>query len=487
MSAHLAGPFPFVLEHQYADDVPALSTPWRAMAPPRPQLVVLNTDLAGELGLDPEWLASPVGLDFLTGQVPTTVPTAAQAYAGHQFGAYSPLLGDGRALLLGEVVTGDGARHDLHLKGSGPTPYARRGDGRAVLSAMLREHVIGEALHALGVPTTRALAVVTTGEEVVRDTPHPGAILCRVAASHLRVGTFQYAAARGDVNVVSALADHAIRRHYPQLMDSADRYVGFYEQVVSAQAALVAAWMGVGFVHGVMNTDNTTISGQSIDFGPCAFLDRYDPAAVFSSIDVSGRYAFGHQPGITQWNLARLGEALLPLLGRDEEAAVSRATEVLSTFPQKYRDQWVQVMSSKLALPTADPVLIRDLMVVLEQGAVDFTVFFRALATGEARSLFSDSRGYDGWVGRWRSAVGMASEGDVDPMVAAAMDRVNPAYVPRHHLVEEALAAATGGDISAYARLVRAVSAPWTARADWEDLAAPPPVGTPPTVTFCGT
>src|SRR5579875_1006868 len=322
----------FRFEDSYAREVPGLSVPWTAASAPAPELKVLNAELAVELGVDPAVLREPPGVALLAGRAPEGVTTVAQAYAGHQFGVYSPRLGDGRAVLLGEVIDARGRRRDLHLKGSGRTRFARGGDGKAVLGPMLREYVIGEAMHGLGIPTTRALAVTTTGERVLRaEGAQPGAVLARVAASHLRVGTFQYAAAAGDPGQLRALADYAIARHYPEAADAPNRYLDLYRRVVGAQASLVARWMLAGFVHGVMNTDNTTISGETIDYGPCAFMDAFDPATVFSSIDQRGRYAYGNQPGVLQWNLARLAEALLPLfddtVGDNSEAAAEAATE----------------------------------------------------------------------------------------------------------------------------------------------------------------
>jgi uncharacterized protein YdiU (UPF0061 family) len=399
---------------------------------------------------------------LFTGAVPDTV---ALAYAGHQFGGYSPRLGDGRALLLGELPDG----RDLHLKGSGRTPFARGGDGKAPLGPMLREYVIGEAMHALGIPTTRALAVVTTGEQVARERgPEPGAVLARVAASHVRVGTFQYAAATGDVDLLRRLADHAIARHHPGATDHLD----LYERVIEAQAALVARWMLVGFVHGVMNTDNTTISGETIDYGPCAFLDAYDPATVYSSIDHGGRYAFGNQPGILQWNLARLGEALLPLFDEDQEVAVEKATTVLGTFAERYHRHHRAGLRAKLGLPDASDALVDGLLELLTTHKPDMTTFFRDLAD-HARG--GPAPLADPWIASWRAA----------GPDAAAMDRVNPVYVPRNHLVEEALAAAVSGDLAPVRTLVDVLSRPFEARRGFERYAEPGPAAG--YVTFCGT
>ena len=373
---------------------------------------MLNEALAVELGLDVEELRTPAGVAALVGQgLPEGTTTIAQAYAGHQFGGLSSSLGDGRALLLGELVDRQGRRRELHLKGSGPTPFARGGDGRAALGPMLREHLVGEAMHALGIPTTRALAVVTTGEPVWREALLPGAVLARVASSHVRVGTFQYVALHGDVRLLRRLADHAIARHHPATAGADQPYIALFEAVVEAQAALVARWMLVGFVHGVMNTDNMTISGETIDYGPCAFMDAYDPATVFSSIDHGGRYAYGNQPRIAHWNLARLGEAMLPLLADQLEPAVEAANGVLATFADRYQRHWRDGMRAKLGLASPDPTdddLVRDLHELMHTQQVDFTSCFRALsaaATGDdgpVRRLFAEPAAFDAWAARWQ-------------------------------------------------------------------------------------
>jgi uncharacterized protein YdiU (UPF0061 family) len=486
-----AGPL-LEFDHSFARDLPGLSVPWTAAPVPSPALLVLNAELAGELGLDAEALRTPAGVALLVGAgLPEDVRPVAQAYAGHQFGAYQPRLGDGRALLLGELVDRRGRRRDLHLKGSGRTPFARGGDGKAAVGPMLREYVMGEAMHALGIPTSRALAVVATGDQVVRETLLPGAVLARVAASHLRVGTFQYAAAVGDPALVRQLADHAIARHFPDAAEAADPYLEFYRQVVDAQASLVARWMLVGFVHGVMNTDNTTISGETIDYGPCAFLDAFDPATVFSSIDHGGRYAYRNQPGIAQWNLARLGEALLPLIDEDVDAAVGTATEVVHSFVERYEGYWADGMAAKLGMEAPDTALFRDLLALLHAQHVDLTRFFRALSShlrpdhprrGQARSLFTEPDAFDAWAARWEALL----PPDRDA-VAAAMDRVNPAYIPRNHVVEDALAAATAGDMAPFHRLVEVVSRPFLERAGLDRYAEPAPAGSRPHVTYCGT
>ncbi len=479
----------FAFESTYARDLPELCEPWRPAAAPAPRLLVLNEALAAELGADPDALRSPEGLAVLAGTaVPEGADPVALAYAGHQFGTFVPRLGDGRAVLLGEVVDVHGRRRDLHLKGSGRTSFARAGDGRAVVGPMLREHLIGEALHALGVPTSRALAVAATGEQVPRERLLPGAVLSRVAASHVRVGTFQYVAARGDVDLLRRLADHAIARHHPSAAGADHPYLALLEAVVEAQAALVARWMLVGFVHGVMNTDNVTISGETIDLGPCAFIDAFDPATVFSSIDHAGRYAYGNQPRVAQWDLARLAEALLPLLDPEPEAAVAAATAVLETFPERFGRVWLDGMRAKLGLAGAEPedgALVEDLLALLHAHRVDWTSFFRALsaaARGDAtaaRLLVGEPIAFDTWAQRWaaRRAAGAAD----------AMDAVNPVHVPRNHLVEEALEAATGGDLGPYERLLDVLARPFAARPGLERYAAPAPDGGAAYRTFCGT
>jgi uncharacterized protein YdiU (UPF0061 family) len=471
----------FRFEDSYAREVPGLSEPWKAASAPAPELLVLNEELAAELGVDPAALREPSGVALLVGQVPEGVTTVAQAYAGHQFGRYSPRLGDGRALLLGEVIDTQGRRRDLHLKGSGRTRFARGGDGKAVIGPMLREYLIGEAMYGLGIPTTRALAVIATGERVARERPLPGAVLTRIAASHLRVGTFQYAAASGDRDLLRALADYAIARHYPEAADTPNRYLELYRRIVGAQASLVARWMLAGFVHGVMNTDNTTISGETIDYGPCAFMDTFDPATVFSSIDERGRYAYGNQPNVLQWNLARLAEALLPLLDESSEAAVDAATEVLNGFAEAYERHWAEGMAAKLGLAVPDRELADDILKLMRLQKVDFTQFFRALSAGTARTLFTEPGPFDDWAAR--REVLLAAD---HAAVAAAMDRVNPVYIPRNHLVEEALTQAADGEMGPFHRLVDVVSRPFEERPGLEDYADPAPTGTS-YVTYCGT
>ena len=475
------------LDDRFARALPEMALPWQAEEAPEPRLLALNEPLAAELGLDPAALRSPEGLRLLVGTaVPDGARPVAQAYSGHQFGGYSPRLGDGRALLLGELVDTHGTLRDLHLKGSGRTPFARGGDGLAAVGPMLREYVLSESMHALGIPTTRSLAVVATGRRVVRETLLPGAVLARVASSHLRVGSFQYARATDDVDLLRRLADLAIERHHPAAADAENRYLALFESVLDVQASLVARWMLVGFIHGVMNTDNMTISGETIDYGPCAFMEAYDPDTVYSSIDEGGRYRFGNQPLAAEWNLARLAEALLPLISDDSEQAIALAVESLKTFRPRYDAALADGMRAKLGLPAdADAAgLVDDLLDLLQAGHVDWTSFFRRLADaarGDAepvRLLFLDLAGIDGWLERWRA---MGPDG-------AAMDRVNPVYIPRNHLVEEALDAATAGDTTLVEELLEVLAAPFDERPDHERYAAPAPQDFGATFrTFCGT
>ena len=473
----------------FARELPEMAVRWRAEAPTDPRLLVLNEPLAAELGLQASWLRSPEGLGFLVGTVvPGGATPVAQAYAGHQFGGFVPRLGDGRALLLGELVDTAGRIRDIHLKGSGATPFARGGDGLAAVGPMLREYVVSEAMHALNIPTTRSLAVVSTGRAVQRETPLPGAVLTRVASSHLRVGSFEYAARTGNVDLLRRLADHAIARHHPVAAQAGHPYLALFDAVIAVQASLIARWMLVGFVHGVMNTDNTTISGETIDYGPCAFMEAYNPDTVFSSIDSWGRYAFGNQPLIAGWNLARLGETLLVLFGDDQEQAIALATESLEAFPRLYEEAWSAGMRAKLGVAmgvdaeVVKPV-VDELLVLLQESHVDFTSFFRHLghaARGDAepaRGLFIDLAGFDTWLSRWRAL-------NPDP---ETMDRSNPIYIPRNHLVEEALTGATAGDLHPLEQLLTAVLAPFEERPGLDRFAAPAPEDFGTYQTFCGT
>jgi len=477
------------LGNRFARELPELAIPWQAEEFPDARLLVLNEPLAAELGLDPDILRSPDGVRILTGNlVPEGATPVAQGYAGHQFGGYSPRLGDGRALLLGEVTGTAGRLRDIHLKGSGPTPFARAGDGLAALGPMLREYIVSEAMHALGIPTTRSLAVIATGQTVYRETALPGALLARVASSHLRVGSFQYAAAMRDPELLRRLVDHAIRRHHPELADADNPALALFEAVVAAQASLIARWMLVGFVHGVMNTDNMTISGETIDYGPCAFIDAFDPGAVYSSIDVNGRYAYGNQPLIAEWNLARFAEALLPLFDDDPERAVEMAQDALGAFREQYGAALAAGFRAKLGLPEAvdgavAAEVINDLSALMQQSRVDYTSFFRRLADAvrgrpeQARGVMLDLAAFDAWLARWT-----ALQPDAD-----AMDAVNPVYIPRNHLVEEALAAATADDLGPLERLMSALARPFEERVGLERFGEPAPDSFGPYRTFCGT
>lgn len=462
-----------------------------------PSLLTVNDSLALELGLDPQWLASTDGVAHLAGNaVPEGAQPRAQAYAGHQFGQFSPLLGDGRAHLLGEVVDAHGARRDLGLKGSGRTPFSRGGDGRAALGPVLRELIVSEAMHALGIPTTRVLAAVATGEQILRaDGPTPGAVLTRVAASHLRVGTAELVRMRASDAQQLAFADYVRRRHHPQVAEG--DHLGLIDAVVEAQAALIARWMSVGFIHGVMNTDNMTLSGETIDYGPCAFLEAHDPNAVFSSIDTMGRYRFGAQPSIAQWNLARYAETLLPLLAPDpstESDLIEAATERIRAFETRFRGHWLRLHRGKLGLPdalsdTATAALTDDLLAIMIAERLDHTRTFRLLATvlrGADRAvadLVDDSVRWLDWQSRWLADI------TTDPQSTAdAMDRVNPAYLARNHLVEEALAAAATGDLAPTEALLDVLRDPFTVRPGLDRYAAPAPASfTAAYVTFCGT
>ena len=470
--------FPFDDTYRRLPDrlwAPATPTPVAA-----PALLALNRPLAAELGLDADALASEEGVATLAGnRVPDGATPISQAYAGHQFGGFVPTLGDGRAILLGEVGTAAG-RRDIQLKGAGPTPFSRFPDGRAWIGPVLREYVVSEAMAALGIPTTRALAAVATGEPVVREQgPLPGAVLTRVASSHMRVGTFQYVAAREDRDGLDALVAHAIERHYPD----ADGALGLFRGVAGRQARLVAAWMGVGFVHGVMNTDNTSISGETIDYGPCAFLDGYHPGRVFSSIDAGGRYAFARQPQIMSWNLAQLASALLPAMG-DGDAAVSAAQAALDGYVEEFQAAWLSTFRAKLGIAAddgndGDADLINRLLDLMAAEEADFTRVFRGLADGTAAAEFADPSPFADWAKAWRDRTGDAPD-------TAAMERANPAVIPRNHQVEAMIAAAVAGDLGPFRRLSDRLSRPFEAMTD-DPFAAPPTEAERVTRTFCGT
>ena len=456
-----------------------------------PQLVIFNDSLAEQLGLDPQNLNTPQGAEILAGNLlPPGAAPLAQAYAGHQFGGFT-MLGDGRAILLGEQITPGGERVDIQLKGSGQTPFSRRGDGRAALGPMLREYLISEAMFALGIPTSRSLAVVATGEPVRRETLLPGAILTRVAASHLRVGTFEYAARRGSTADVKILADYAIWRHYPDVARQDNPYLALLETAIARQAELVARWLLVGFIHGVMNTDNVAIAGETIDYGPCAFMDAYNPATVFSSIDHQGRYAFANQPPITQWNLTRFAETLLPLLDKQQESAIEMAQQALDSFSDKFRRTWLQGMRKKLGLMDEqedDVALIDDLLAIMQRLRADYSNSFRDLAGEELtdNELHRDGAFQD-WRKRWQWR--LEQQGQSFNTVKKIMDRNNPAVIPRNHRVEEALAAAEkDGNLQPLEHLLRVLATPYT-DLDAADLAyrEPPPPSQRVYQTFCGT
>lgn len=463
-----------------------------------PRLVKLNRALAELLNADVELLASPAGAEVLAGNV---VPEGAEpislAYAGHQFGVFVPRLGDGRAILLGEVMGKDGQRWDVQLKGAGRTPFSRGGDGRAALGPVLREYIVSEAMAALGIPTTRALAAVTTGERVVRDEMLPGAILTRIAASHIRVGTFQYFSARNDEEALGILTAHALARHYPDAAGTENDALALLERVVDAQADLVARWLGVGFVHGVMNTDNTAISGETIDYGPCAFLDEYDPDKRFSSIDHGGRYSFSNQPRIALWNLARLAEALLPVIAGDTDAAVRLATERLDRFTSRFEEAYLGVMRAKLGLMQPednDGTFIDDLLALLASHHVDYTIFFRRLSTATDEStdcgllsLFDGDEGpIRAWTEAWRRR--LAIEPDAGEARVSSMRRANPAFIPRNHRVEEAIEAALQrGDYQPFETLIHVLGRPHDDQPDHGRLADPPGPEHQVYETFCGT
>ncbi|HLO19133.1 MAG TPA: YdiU family protein [Sphingomicrobium sp.] len=465
---------------------------------PAPKLIRLNRELASSLGLAPDWLESPDGLEVLSGRrVADGSEPIALAYAGHQFGNFVPHLGDGRAILLGEVVAADGRRRDIQLKGAGRTPFSRGGDGRAVLGPVLREYVVSEAMAALGIPTTRALAAVATGEEVIRDSVLPGAVLTRVASSHIRVGTFQYFAARGDTEGVRLLADHVLARHYPEAAVAERPYRALLDAVVAAQADLIARWLLVGFIHGVMNTDNMSVAGETIDYGPCAFLDAYAPDKVYSSIDRMGRYAYGAQPRIALWNLTRLAETILPLLGDDESAAIAEAEKALAAFRPCFQQGYETGLMRKLGLFTTregDAALATAILDALAENQVDFTLFFRRLSDAQVagigdvalRSLFEDTAACDALLARWRER--LTQERQNTEIRRSAMRAVNPAYIPRNHQIEAMITAAVEqDDFSRMDELLAVVSRPYEDQPEFVRYAQPPQPHEQVTATFCGT
>jgi len=481
------------LQNTWAESLPGMFEPWTADEVPDPTALIVNDSLAKDLKIDVDWLHSADGTKFLVGNfvVPGMTPVA-QAYAGHQFGGYSPVLGDGRALLLGELVEPSGNRVDLHLKGSGRTRFSRSGDGKAAVGPMLREYILGEAMHAYGIPTSRALAVVATNQTVRRQEPLPGAVLCRVASSHIRVGSFQYASALG-VEHLQRLLDYSINRHYPELRSSTDQALDFFEATMQRQAELIAKWMHVGFIHGVMNTDNMAISGETIDYGPCAFMDTYSELTVFSSIDHQGRYAYGRQPYIAQWNLARLVEALLPLIHSDPDSAVRIATERLNTFPQRFESAWNKGMKSKLGFASdaqVSPEFFHRLLACFESSKADYTNSMRSLssiARGGVTTVteLADSADFQTWKDEWNAL--LKAQGHAGDAVATQMDANNPAYIPRNHIVEMALAAGSNGDLQPMNELVALLKDPFVKRDGMDEYTSPMPADWEGYQTFCGT
>jgi protein adenylyltransferase len=497
-------------DNSYARDLVGFYVPCEPEQVPAPELLYFNHALAEELrlGLGDHDAATLAAL-FSGNRLPEGATPIAQAYAGHQFGQFSPQLGDGRALLIGEVIDRHGQRRDIAFKGSGKTPFSRRGDGKAAIGPMLREVLIGEAMHALGIPTTRALAVVATGEQVYRDRPLPGATLTRVADSHIRVGTFQFFAAHASVEQVEKLAEYTIARHDPDLVGAEDRHLRFLRAVAERQAALVAQWMHVGFIHGVMNTDNMSLAGESIDYGPCAFMETYDPKAVFSSIDEFGRYAYEQQPHIARWNLARFAETLLPLIDADQQRAIEKATEVIDAFPERYRHHWLKGMRAKLGLAgevdegeRVDTALADDWLGLLHANKVDFTLAWRRLADAAEgneeplRALFGEQQALDDWLARWRGrcaaedaqAQASGPQGHAEAR-AARMRRVNPWVIPRNHRVEEALEEASErGNLEPFEQLLTALHSAYEERPELSRYAEPAPEPFMRTFrTFCGT
>jgi uncharacterized protein YdiU (UPF0061 family) len=486
----------FAFDNTYARDLEGFYIAWQAAQAPAPKLVKLNHALAHELQIDCELLTSDISTAIFSGNaIPDGAKPLSQAYAGHQFGGFSPQLGDGRALLLGEVLDRHGHRRDIQLKGSGRTPFSRGGDGKAALGPVLREYIIGEAMFALGIPTTRALAAVTTGEPVYRESVLPGAVLTRVAASHIRVGTFQFFAARGEVEKVRQLANYAITRHYPQLHHLPNPYLAFLRAVCQAQAKLIAQWMLVGFIHGVMNTDNMAISGETIDYGPCAFMNAYDLNLVFSSIDTNGRYAYGNQPSIARWNLARFAETLLPIIDADLDQAVKLATDVINEFATTYRDSWLSGMGAKLGLfdiENGDIALINELLDLMGTQKADYTRVFRQLAfavmgaSNPVRDVFVDPAPIDVWLTKWQARLNHTPMNPHDR--AQAMNNVNPVYIARNHLVEAALDSAVRlNDFAPFEKLLDVVTQPFIERDGLEMYAMPDPDGDAHYRTFCGT
>ncbi len=483
-------PFPF--QNTFA----RLPEPFFARVDPTPvsapEWIALNRPLADELGLDLARLDSDEGLAILSGnRVPEGAEPLAAAYSGHQFGGFSPVLGDGRAILLGEVVHRDGGHRDIQLKGSGPTPFSRRGDGRSALGPVLREYLVSEAMHALGLPTTRALAAVWSGDKVYREEVEPGGVFTRVARSHLRIGTCEYFASRGDLESLRRLVDYALKRHYPERVDAGIPALALLEGVMERQGALVARWMGLGFIHGVMNTDNMSLSGETIDYGPCAFLDRYNPSKKFSFIDRQGRYAYGNQPNIVHWNLARLAEALLPLVAEDEAEAIRLVSEVLERFPDLFRKEWATVFSAKVGIPREEgrPSAER-LLALMEEQELDFTLTFRHLRDAPTDEeafvrLFPRPESARDWLSEWRATLARLGIGMED--AAAVMRAANPVVIPRNHRIEAVIAAARARDFAPFHELHQVLQSPWEETAGSAAYETPPAPHELVRATFCGT
>lgn len=455
---------------------------------PDPQLIIANADLAVELGINPEFLKSDAGLAMVSGHKPPHgADPLAMVYAGHQFGGWSARLGDGRALLLGEV-----SGFDIQLKGSGRTPYSRGGDGKSAIGPVIREYIVSEAMHALGVPTTRALAAVATGEDVIRETRLPGAILTRVASSHIRVGTFQYFYANNDKNALQTLADYAIDRHYPDARNAENPIQAFYTAIIARQAKLIALWMKFGFIHGVMNTDNCQIAGETIDYGPCAFMDDFDPMKVFSSIDQKGRYAWARQAQMANWNLMRLGEALSPIWGADEDASVKEIQSTLEGFGTAFDTHFQNAFAQKLGLPTPNAAILETTFQTMTAQETDFTLFFSRLRRldqdgGRAKftNLFKDANAAETWLEIWQAA--RDDSGITDQQSQALMDAANPIYIPRNHRVEDAIQAGQSGDYAPMYRLIEVLKNPFKQQIGADGFEQAPQADEIVQQTFCGT
>lgn len=484
----------FAFDNSFHDSMEGFYAPAEAAKPSAPKLLAFNHAVAERLGIPVAGTSDEqLARTFSGEEIPGGADPLALAYAGHQFGHFSPQLGDGRALLLGEIIAPDGARFDVQLKGSGPTPFSRNGDGKAAIGPVLREYLVSEAMAALGVPTTRSLAAVATGDRVQREQAHPGAVLTRIASSHIRVGTFQFFAAHFGADHVVQLSDYTIRRHFPDLAGTANPHLGLLNRVIGLQCELVACWLGVGFIHGVMNTDNVAVSGETIDYGPCAFMDRFAVNTVFSSIDANGRYAYGRQPQILHWNMARFAEALLPAIHAVNPADVETAKDLVNEIPERFRTVWHALMRTKLGLlaEAPDASLIDELFVLLEEHGIDFTSFFRALAMllrgegGMLERLLPASDAMAPWIARWWEHIEREAIGPVE--IAEAMDAVNPLYIPRNHLVEAALGAAEAGDMTSWTELLEVVRNPYVERPERALFAGPAPAEFGPYKTFCGT